>query len=264
MMKGSMENKIVILCLALFGVLCVNSTALALQSDWPNSPAGTSLDNESNLPILIQYLYEWGIALGGLAVFIVLIIAGVGYLTSFGNPTSMKNALDRIQSAFWGLVFLLSSWLILNIINPDLTTFRPLIMEPPSGEFGACKTDADCEKFGKDYKCVPESGYCAPNLESQFEIEPCKSVTINSSRTSNVTISESGYRTVDISAGESFTFTTNPSDCMGYLELYPRSLGASAGCTGDKQQIIISGGKNSDKAGDTAIRCAELKKIESF
>jgi hypothetical protein len=95
-----------------------------LELDWPTSPGGTALNNSSTLTDLIKYLYEWGIALGGLAVFVALLMAGIQYLTSFGNPVSMKDAMSRIQSAVIGLILLLSSWLILNTINPELTTFQ--------------------------------------------------------------------------------------------------------------------------------------------
>ena len=111
------------------------------------------------LPKLVQYFYEWGIALGGLAVFIVLIIAGFQYLTSVGDPTKMKEAMDRIESAFLGLVLLLGSWLILNTINPELTTLRL----PPTdlakiGQLECnCPEDIicpDCPEPKENYQCV--------------------------------------------------------------------------------------------------------------
>jgi len=107
----------------------INNSGLELN--WPTSPGGTKLNESSKLPDLIEYIYEWGIALGGLGVFVSLLIAGIQYLTSFGNPTSMKDAMGRIQSAIIGLILLLSSWLILNTINPDLTNFDISFNLPP-------------------------------------------------------------------------------------------------------------------------------------
>ena len=113
-------------CFLLFllsGILFINATVFALEVDWPKSPGvpGVKLTDTSNLGDLVQYLYEWGIALGGLAVFLVLIFAGFQYLTSVGDPTKMKEARGKILAAFGGLVLLLASWLILNTLNPQLT-----------------------------------------------------------------------------------------------------------------------------------------------
>jgi hypothetical protein len=41
-----------------------------------------------------------------------------------GEPAKLGEAKDRIRSAFFGLILLLGSWLILNTINPQLTTFK--------------------------------------------------------------------------------------------------------------------------------------------
>ncbi|MFH1423408.1 MAG: pilin [Candidatus Nealsonbacteria bacterium] len=91
-----------------------------LEVDWLPSPRGTELTGES-LTNLIQYLYEWGIGIGGFLAFIALIIAGFQYLTSSGNAGRMKDAMDRIKSAGMGLVLLFGSFIILNTINPQLT-----------------------------------------------------------------------------------------------------------------------------------------------
>ncbi len=100
--------------------------AQSLQVSWPDSPLGTSLTYDSQLHEFIAYLYEWGIGLGGLAVFAMLLVASFQYMTSSGDPAKMKGAMKRITSAVLGLAFLLSSWLILNTINPQLTTLRKL------------------------------------------------------------------------------------------------------------------------------------------
>jgi hypothetical protein len=83
------------------------------EISWPISPLGTRLTGCSPLTILVKYFYEWGIALGGLAAFISLIIGGFQYLTSMGEPAGIREAKDRIYSAFFGLILLLGSWLIL-------------------------------------------------------------------------------------------------------------------------------------------------------
>ena len=95
-----------------------------LNLDWPPSPLGTSFKENPTLLVFIKYLYEWLISLGGLAAFVVLVYAGFMYLTSAGNPQKMSDAMARIKSASFGLILLLSSVLILNTINPQLTALK--------------------------------------------------------------------------------------------------------------------------------------------
>ncbi len=117
------QNRIIFLLIFL-GVFIIAPGVLALETAWPNSPMGTSLNDDSQLVDFIKYLYEWGISLGGMAAFIALIIAGFQYLTSAGNAMKMKDATGRIKSAGLGLVLLLGSILILNTINPQLTNLE--------------------------------------------------------------------------------------------------------------------------------------------
>lgn len=119
----------------LFGVLVLGFSlfglgASATEVAWPDSPLGTSFPEEGGINLLVQYIYEWGISLGGLAAFIALLIAGFQYLASAGNPTLMKEAKSRMVSAGIGLGLLLGSWLILNTISPQFTHFPGLSITP--------------------------------------------------------------------------------------------------------------------------------------
>ncbi len=118
-----------IVLLFLFAVSPVSArlaTPESTQISWPTSPMGTTLGTDSLFHHLIKYLYEWGISLGGIAVFIMLLAAGIQYLTSAGDPGKMGAAMTRIRSAILGLVLLLTSWLILNTINPQFVQLREL------------------------------------------------------------------------------------------------------------------------------------------
>lgn len=140
-----------------------------LEIDWPSSPIGTTINRCSTLPTMVRYLYEWGISLGGLVAFITLIIAGFQYLISVGNPTQMNEAVSRITSAFFGLIVLLGSYLVLNIINPQLTTLRPLTLEVVGALY--CDKDADCGTNN----CINKR--CS--LESQKECTTDAQCTLN-------------------------------------------------------------------------------------
>jgi hypothetical protein len=68
----------------------------ATEVKWPNSPFGTSIARCTNVTGMVKYFYEGGIALGGLAAFISLIIGGFQYLTSMGEPIRLGGAKDMI------------------------------------------------------------------------------------------------------------------------------------------------------------------------
>jgi len=84
---------------------------------------------KTGLPEYVKYIFSFGIIIFGLIVFGALIWGGVLYLTSAGQPTKLREAKDRIFSAFLGLVILLSSYLILTTINPQLVIFHPPLLE---------------------------------------------------------------------------------------------------------------------------------------
>jgi len=116
------------------------------------------------LPEYVKYIFNFGIAIFGLVVFAVLVWAGVIYLTSAGQPAKLKAAREQIFSAFLGIVILLSSYLILTTINPQLAIFPSLpFLKPP--EF--CKNDRDCQQ---GYEC--KEGKCVMR-ESCTQKEDC-------------------------------------------------------------------------------------------
>jgi len=179
-MLGNKKN-IIIFSLVVFTAFGISLFANALELAWPSSPAGTALDSTSDLTVLVRYLYEWGIALGGLAAFVSLVMAGFGYLTSTGDPGKIKDAKDRATSAFLGLVLLLGSWLILNTINPELTQLKPLAFGPPFPTTDFCLLDSDCPPPGPasagnpwsvKYKCT--NGFCEATRASYS----CSRVTV--------------------------------------------------------------------------------------
>jgi hypothetical protein len=52
-----------------------------------------------------------------MVLFIMIIIGGLNYLTSFGNPEKVKKAQATLKYAVIGVILFVSSYLILNIIQ---------------------------------------------------------------------------------------------------------------------------------------------------
>jgi len=125
-----MKNKFILILSAVATPTPTLIRAATTQIQWPPSPMGTQLTTATKFHQFISYIYEWGISLGGIAVFVMLLWAGVEYLTSAGDPGKMRDAIKRIKSSILGLILLLTSWLILNTINPQLVRLAPLPSDP--------------------------------------------------------------------------------------------------------------------------------------
>lgn len=128
------KDKIFIFCFFLLANLVITTSVLAaddsLELDWPVSPTGMTLSPDTNFSDFVRYVYEWGIALGGVLTFGVMIWNGFKFMTSAGDPSKLRDAREGIIEAFSGLVLLLSSFLILNTINPALTAMgEPVLLE---------------------------------------------------------------------------------------------------------------------------------------
>ncbi len=74
----------------------------------------------NDLGDLISQLFQWSLSILGLALFVMILYAGFEWLTAAGNPGQISKAKTRIQNAILGAILLLSSYIILNLINPDL------------------------------------------------------------------------------------------------------------------------------------------------
>lgn len=90
-----------------------------------DNPNGPQPPNEvRTLPNFIRYLFNFGIAIAGLAAFVSFVYGGVRYVTSAGNPGGISDAKDQIKASLLGLVLLLGSWLLLTTINPQLVILQ--------------------------------------------------------------------------------------------------------------------------------------------
>ena len=69
-----------------------------------------------------------GYIFGGLVSF-SLVFGGIGYLTSAGSPIKQKESRNWISAGILGLIILLSSYVILNTINPELIILSLPVLE---------------------------------------------------------------------------------------------------------------------------------------
>ncbi|MDD5144604.1 MAG: hypothetical protein PHW72_00490 [Candidatus Pacebacteria bacterium] len=108
--------------------------ALRAEIDWPELPGGVKISENGNLvatlPQLIQYIFNFAVAISGLLAFTMIVYGGIKYMSSSGNPTTQKDATDIIKSALIGILLLLGSVILLRIVNPDV-----LMLDSPNLNF---------------------------------------------------------------------------------------------------------------------------------
>jgi hypothetical protein len=93
---------------------------LAYVSLVPDSPLGSAASS-LNLQEFLKKLYEWGVGIAVALSILFIIFGGIEYMTTdsvFKKDESKK----RITAAVAGLLIVLSSYLILNQINPKIFT----------------------------------------------------------------------------------------------------------------------------------------------
>lgn len=106
--------------------------AISLNLDYPEF-GGFDLNRDQDLNQIIAWLYYFIVGISGIAAFFMLVLGGFEWLSSAGDPGKIKDARDRITSAILGLLLILSSYLILQVINPELITF---VLPPTVGDGG--------------------------------------------------------------------------------------------------------------------------------
>ena len=85
---------------------------------------GFNLNDDQKLEDFVAWLYYLVVGISGLVAFVMLVWGGIQWMTSTGNPTAIGDAQDRIKKALLGLLLVLASFLIIQIINPELTILR--------------------------------------------------------------------------------------------------------------------------------------------
>jgi hypothetical protein len=84
----------------------------------PGKPAGLGPDpaNLSDLEKLFGRIIAISVAGAFIAMFVVLVTAGIKFLTSGGEPKAIASARDAAVWALLGLLFLIIAWLVIQLI----------------------------------------------------------------------------------------------------------------------------------------------------
>jgi len=114
---------------------------------------GFTTTTDTTITGYLSRIYNFLISIVGILAMAVIIYGGMKYMVSAGNPTAMEDAKEVIWSAVYGLALALGSWLIINVVNPDILVLKNPGVEWPSGKYSyndppterACVADTNLE-----------------------------------------------------------------------------------------------------------------------
>lgn len=107
--------------IAIFFFSIIASPVFAI--DYPTI-AGITVTENTTAADFVVYLFNLGIAVGAFIAVIMILMAGIEWLTSSGNPSKVESAKGKITNTLLGVCVLFGCYLILNTINSQLTTVK--------------------------------------------------------------------------------------------------------------------------------------------
>ncbi len=107
----------------------------------------------TDFPAYVLSITKFAIWAIGIAALFMITVGGFMYMTAAGNTSRMDSAKKVIFDAVIGLIVVMSAWLLLYVINPDLVKVNisliPIeapkagtstsVTPPPPGEAGTCQ-----------------------------------------------------------------------------------------------------------------------------
>ena len=98
------------------------------------------------LPRYIQAIYNYGVGIAAFLALAMIVAGGLIWLTSGGSTDKIGTARSMIVSAIIGLVLLLGTYTLLQIVSPALLNFKPIKTEYIGAmQLGCCQVEKQDE-----------------------------------------------------------------------------------------------------------------------
>lgn len=95
----------------------------------------------ANLPEYIQNFYRYFVGAIGIFGVAMIMYAGIRWIASNGNSKEIEAAKDQINSAIFGVFLALTSYVLLNLINPMILDLR----NPIAGKIDPASLSGFCQ-----------------------------------------------------------------------------------------------------------------------
>lgn len=111
------------------GIKFIPSTTIP-GSEFVAGDENTYIDS-SSLGKYILAIYDYSVSLVSVLAVVMIMFGGYKWIFAAGNASSIASAKSTIFSALIGLALVLGSYMLLNTINPALTSLKPLYTPKP-------------------------------------------------------------------------------------------------------------------------------------
>lgn len=101
----------------------ISTAGISLNLDYPRV-GGLELNMNQDINEIVAWIYYFIIRVAGIVTFFMVVLGGVQWLTSAGDANKLTQAKEMITSAFIGLIIILGSFLILQILSPEFKMFN--------------------------------------------------------------------------------------------------------------------------------------------
>ena len=122
-------------------------------SEGKNVKTGETVMRSDLLARYIAAFYNWGFSIVGVIAVLMLMAAGIIWLTSGGDSGRIGDAKKMIEGALLGSLLLVGSWFLLNTINPNLTTMPAIETVIINKVVTGCCNANGSEKMTKQSEC---------------------------------------------------------------------------------------------------------------
>lgn len=160
-----MKKTFLLAFLIISGIFIAHSV-FAITVNIPYNPALQPFTGRAGdlnlLPGYIVRIYQFAMAIAGLLAFSMIVAGGIYYSISAGSADKQREGKDMIVSALWGVLLLFGSFIILQTINPTLTTLKePALPEgDPSAVIITSTTDSYKKCFASGIVSANENFSC--------------------------------------------------------------------------------------------------------
>lgn len=104
---------------AVFGVHAAHAVSMSFPT---TGNGGTPVNGSSTPGTIINSFYQFALFLSGIIAFGAIVFGGIKYMTSAGNPSAQSEGKEWIYAALLGVALLAGAYLVLNTVNPQLTS----------------------------------------------------------------------------------------------------------------------------------------------
>ncbi|MFA5071820.1 MAG: pilin [Candidatus Pacearchaeota archaeon] len=123
---------------------------------------GITISKTTTAAEYVVYFFNLVIALGAFAAVIMMVMAGIEWVTSSGNPSKIESAKGKIANTLFGVAVLIGCYLILNTINNQLLSVK---IEDLSCSYGIVVSAKQASDGKIERECIDSS---QTNIENEI------------------------------------------------------------------------------------------------